>query len=114
MIRRPPRSTLFPYTTLFRSLVFRPVRILVADRFDFQQRKKTLLLLWRTDLAGDGVAGLQIEATNLRRRDVDVLRARQVVETLRAKKAEAFRQDFQHAFGEQNAAAFGVLLEDLE
>src|SRR5690554_7647155 len=25
MIRRPPRSTLFPYTTLFRSPVFRPV-----------------------------------------------------------------------------------------
>src|SRR2546430_11562154 len=24
MIRRPPRSTLFPYTTLFRSRVFRP------------------------------------------------------------------------------------------
>src|SRR3989475_5627034 len=23
MIRRPPRSTLFPYTTLFRSLLFR-------------------------------------------------------------------------------------------
>src|SRR3712207_8399324 len=31
MIRRPPRSTLFPYTTLFRSLVLRlqPDRILV-------------------------------------------------------------------------------------
>src|SRR5438105_9735688 len=27
MIRRPPRSTLFPYTTLFRSL-----RLLLADR----------------------------------------------------------------------------------
>src|SRR3989454_8380605 len=26
MIRRPPRSTLFPYTTLFRSLVEGPVR----------------------------------------------------------------------------------------
>src|SRR5690348_17798328 len=26
MIRRPPRSTLFPYTTLFRSLVARPQR----------------------------------------------------------------------------------------
>src|SRR2546430_6586274 len=25
MIRRPPRSTLFPYTTLFRSAEFRPV-----------------------------------------------------------------------------------------
>src|SRR2546422_7962502 len=24
MIRRPPRSTLFPYTTLFRSQVYRP------------------------------------------------------------------------------------------
>src|SRR5688572_31430481 len=29
MIRRPPRSTLFPYTTLFRSLYFRqPFRLL--------------------------------------------------------------------------------------
>src|SRR2546422_4452062 len=26
MIRRPPRSTLFPYTTLFRSLHVRPLR----------------------------------------------------------------------------------------
>src|SRR5690349_23115124 len=25
MIRRPPRSTLFPYTTLFRSLVLPPI-----------------------------------------------------------------------------------------
>src|SRR5436309_6584557 len=34
MIRRPPRSTLFPYTTLFRSLVGVPrsVRRLVACR----------------------------------------------------------------------------------
>src|SRR3712207_8433841 len=35
MIRRPPRSTLFPYTTLFRSLPFlllSPVAGLVADR----------------------------------------------------------------------------------
>src|SRR3712207_8058759 len=44
MIRRPPRSTLFPYTTLFRSRVRRPVgdddelRVvavpLLADRLD--------------------------------------------------------------------------------
>src|SRR5258708_40071535 len=41
MIRRPPRSTLFPYTTLFRSLFHIPllagVIITAAD---------TLLLLW--------------------------------------------------------------------
>src|SRR2546427_8652970 len=27
MIRRPPRSTLFPYTTLFRSWVFEPPNV---------------------------------------------------------------------------------------
>src|SRR2546430_12647119 len=27
MIRRPPRSTLFPYTTLFRSAIEHPVRL---------------------------------------------------------------------------------------
>src|SRR3989449_7029994 len=33
MIRRPPRSTLFPYTTLFRSLVFhRKVREVRTER----------------------------------------------------------------------------------
>src|SRR2546426_3827348 len=32
MIRRPPRSTLFPYTTLFRSRPDGGVRVLVAAR----------------------------------------------------------------------------------
>src|SRR2546427_10422540 len=32
MIRRPPRSTLFPYTTLFRSRPVHPVGIRVVDR----------------------------------------------------------------------------------
>src|SRR2546430_11742629 len=32
MIRRPPRSTLFPYTTLFRSLRERAERDLVGQR----------------------------------------------------------------------------------
>src|SRR3712207_7365323 len=31
MIRRPPRSTLFPYTTLFRSLLHDAVRPLVSQ-----------------------------------------------------------------------------------
>src|SRR2546429_7244695 len=29
MIRRPPRSTLFPYTTLFRSLIPIPGRVMI-------------------------------------------------------------------------------------
>src|SRR2546422_2982850 len=32
MIRRPPRSTLFPYTTLFRSGAGRPEAAFVLDR----------------------------------------------------------------------------------
>src|SRR5256885_12730138 len=32
MIRRPPRSTLFPYTTLFRSQARRPSSICVSAR----------------------------------------------------------------------------------
>src|SRR3712207_8808118 len=30
MIRRPPRSTLFPYTTLFRSLLFDDPKVLTS------------------------------------------------------------------------------------
>src|SRR5690349_22875413 len=34
MIRRPPRSTLFPYTTLFRSASARPAMLTLGDRLD--------------------------------------------------------------------------------
>src|SRR5256885_3624729 len=34
MIRRPPRSTLFPYTTLFRSQLAQPARQRVDDAVD--------------------------------------------------------------------------------
>src|SRR3712207_8102705 len=34
MIRRPPRSTLFPYTTLFRSLEGRAHLLRLAERLD--------------------------------------------------------------------------------
>src|SRR2546422_1987487 len=57
MIRRPPRSTLFPYTTLFRSHVVAPLRIhaagmaleqlvpsrRVASRLDLAQEREQLL-----------------------------------------------------------------------
>src|SRR3712207_486414 len=35
MIRRPPRSTLFPYTTLFRSVVFDVGEVLVDETREF-------------------------------------------------------------------------------
>src|SRR2546422_4594979 len=39
MIRRPPRSTLFPYTTLFRSEVAALAALLHVARLDERQRK---------------------------------------------------------------------------
>src|SRR3712207_9068361 len=39
MIRRPPRSTLFPYTTLFRSRQFRVVFQIGADRLTPRRRQ---------------------------------------------------------------------------
>src|SRR2546428_8447485 len=51
MIRRPPRSTLFPYTTLFRSLLGRLVLLLGESRqLDLELRDLALDLvdlLWQ-------------------------------------------------------------------
>src|SRR2546430_3805473 len=43
MIRRPPRSTLFPYTTLFRSIAIPPTQV----HFHIQNATKTCLLSCR-------------------------------------------------------------------
>src|SRR3989442_6047638 len=43
MIRRPPRSTLFPYTTLFRSELFARrsiATVIFSDEKSFSQRRK--------------------------------------------------------------------------
>src|SRR2546426_1898920 len=40
MIRRPPRSTLFPYTTLFRSLRYEAERALSDPRIEAELRRE--------------------------------------------------------------------------
>src|SRR5688572_32390594 len=48
MIRRPPRSTLFPYTTLFRSILFRDHRdVYVLHSESFDDRLGVFLRLFR-------------------------------------------------------------------
>src|SRR2546427_4820691 len=42
MIRRPPRSTLFPYTTLFRSIVFEHERLQARMNQFFDRIESTL------------------------------------------------------------------------
>src|SRR3712207_8501606 len=52
MIRRPPRSTLFPYTTLFRSIVKNFGAVSVLKGVDMHVRKGEVL-----GLIGDNGAG---------------------------------------------------------
>src|SRR5260370_17614722 len=57
MIRRPPRSTLFPYTTLFRSLLRPP-----AGRIAFPNLDQGLPLGFHRRLRRWGGCPLQIES----------------------------------------------------
>ena len=99
---------------LEEELVARLVGRFEVDRFDLDQREVALAVLRRPHLAGDRVAGLQVELADLRRRDVDVVGAGQVVVVGRAQEAEAVRQHFEDAFGEHEAAHLGLRLQDLE
>src|SRR5436309_4309785 len=56
MIRRPPRSTLFPYTTLFRS---RLGKVTVADVLVAQPVTTNLLKFMRASIKMIGVSNLQ-------------------------------------------------------
>src|SRR3712207_9006438 len=45
MIRRPPRSTLFPYTTLFRSPLMTGAKIVIASRTDVPDGRQLIDLM---------------------------------------------------------------------
>ena len=51
-------------------------------------------------MAFDGVAGAQAEAADLRWRDVDVVRARQIIGVGRAQEAETVGQNLDDAFAD--------------
>src|SRR6266511_6322596 len=63
MIRRPPRSTLFPYTTLFRS------HLLADDRLDLRERaarERQVVVDARAELADEAGAHEELVARDLR------------------------------------------------
>src|SRR2546430_6879039 len=60
MIRRPPRSTLFPYTTLFRS---RSTSMKPTTNMTWHICKKDMKLLWPFVL---GAAGIQFTSAGMR------------------------------------------------
>src|SRR5256885_4698237 len=52
MIRRPPRSTLFPYTTLFRSCADRGSRVLVERFVEGSNALMSRCAWWPADMCG--------------------------------------------------------------
>src|SRR3712207_6499982 len=55
MIRRPPRSTLFPYTTLFRSAIVTPLTLTLLNEAVPADRRGAALGVW-AGVSGLGVA----------------------------------------------------------
>ena len=85
---------------------------LAVDLVDLDQREVALAVLRCSNLALDRVAGVQVEAADLRRRDVDVIGARQVRSLGRSQEAEAVGQHFEGAVAENLLASLGALLQD--
>src|SRR5258706_5118946 len=61
MIRRPPRSTLFPYTTLFRSS-FEPVKVFTDDRRPLKPRRHRSPLSGSRRATGQGNQGAALRS----------------------------------------------------
>ena len=92
----------------------RCLRGLEVDRLHLDESEIPLALFRRANLAGDGVAGSEIELADLRRRDVDVVRSREIVVLGRAEESESVGQTLENAFGEDETALLRLGLQDLE
>ncbi len=99
---------------LEENLVLRVFRLLEVDRVDLEQGEVALAFLRRADLAGDGVAGTQVEATDLAGRHIDVVRAGQIGSIGGAQEAETVLENLQHAVAVDVLAAFRVLFQQGE
>ena len=87
---------------------------IAVDLVDLDQGKIALAILGRTHFAFDRIAGVQVEAPDLRWRDVDVVGAGKVAGFRRSQEAEAVREDFEHAVAENLFALLGAALHDRE
>ena len=89
-------------------------RVVEIDRVDLEQREIALAFLRAADRSLDRIAGLQRKAPDLRGRDVDVVRTRQIIGVGRAEEAETVLQHFDDAVADDLDVLAGQLLEDRE
>src|SRR2546430_9067413 len=62
MIRRPPRSTLFPYTTLFRSLMSVSSTGLLSNDKSVHSKPRLLLIRFKTKRSEEHTSELQSQS----------------------------------------------------
>ena len=70
--------------------ILRLFGLLTAHAVDHQQRKEFFLFLRRPNAALNLVTRLQVEPTDLRRRNINVFRARQIIIMRTAQETKAF------------------------
>src|SRR3712207_7756500 len=92
MIRRPPRSTLFPYTTLFRSDVVAHVRGVVVGR-----------LLRGLDAAADRVGRSEEHTSELQSRQYLVCRL--LLDKKEERKERKYHEDSEEKAGSEPAVS---------
>ena len=97
-----------------QDFAFAELRVLEIDGFNLEQREVALAFLGRPDMAGHRVPGPQIEPPDLGRRNIDVVRAGQVVVARGPEEPETVRQDFQDALAVDEAVLFGLGFQDFE
>ncbi|OIQ78846.1 hypothetical protein GALL_394490 [mine drainage metagenome] len=97
-----------------QDLVLGAFRGFAVDRVDLDQGEVAFAVLGRSDFTVDGVAGVQVEAADLRRRDVNVVRSCQIGAVRRAQESEAVLQHFQGAVAKNGFALFRLVLEQGE
>jgi hypothetical protein len=82
------------------------LRVFEVDGFYPDERKVFLVVFGRTDLAGYGIAGAEVEPLDLGVGDINIVRTGQVIVVGRAQESEPVFQDFQDALGKDEAAFF--------
>ena len=95
-------------------LVLGLFRVLEIQRVDLEQREIAFAFLRAADVAFDGVAGAKPEAADLRRRDIDVVRSRQIIGVRRAQKSETVGENLDDAFADNVGFLDRELLENGE
>ncbi len=94
------------------NLLTRFFRWFEADCVDTNQSEIILTVFRRAHLAGDRIPRAQIEPADLRRRDIDVIRSRQVVVVGRPEEAETLGQGLENTLCEDQSFLLGLCLKN--